>query len=55
MKSLEVLRTALEGHVAGWERLLFLDAFVCHLTGPLPTLPCGPEVADAFWAPVSAL
>jgi 8-oxo-dGTP pyrophosphatase MutT (NUDIX family) len=41
--------------LAGRERLLLLDSFVCHLTGPLPALRCGPEVASAFWAPVSAL
>jgi len=39
--------------LAGRERLLLLDSFVCHLTGPLPSLQCGPEVASAFWAPVS--
>jgi 8-oxo-dGTP pyrophosphatase MutT (NUDIX family) len=41
--------------LAGRERLLLLDSFVCHLTGPLPLLQCGPEVASAFWAPVSEL
>jgi 8-oxo-dGTP pyrophosphatase MutT (NUDIX family) len=41
--------------LAGRERLLLLDAFVCHLPGPLPPLQCGPEVAHAFWAPVSEL
>ncbi|MGE0823431.1 MAG: CoA pyrophosphatase [Candidatus Binatia bacterium] len=41
--------------LAGRERLLLLDAFVCHLPGPLPALQCGPEVADAFWTPVSEL
>jgi len=41
--------------LAGRERLLLLDAFVCHLPGPLPPLQCGPEVADAFWTPVSEL
>jgi hypothetical protein len=41
--------------LAGRERLLLLDAFVCHLTGPLPPLQCGPEVASAFWTPVSEL
>ena len=41
--------------LAGRERLLLLDAFVCHLTGPLPPLRCGPEVASAFWTPVSDL
>jgi 8-oxo-dGTP pyrophosphatase MutT (NUDIX family) len=41
--------------LAGRERLLLLDAFVCHLVGPLPRLQCGPEVADAFWTPVSDL
>lgn len=55
MKSLEVLRTALEGHVAGWERLLFLDAFVCHLRAARKRGQRPSEVADAFWAPVSAL
>ena len=41
--------------LAGRERLLLLDAFVCHLPGPLPPLQCGPEVASAFWTPVSEL
>jgi hypothetical protein len=41
--------------LAGRERLLLLDAFVCHITGPLPPLQCGPEVASAFWTPVSEL
>ena len=41
--------------LAGKERLLLLDSFVCHLTGPLPPLQCGPEVASAFWVPVSEL
>jgi 8-oxo-dGTP pyrophosphatase MutT (NUDIX family) len=41
--------------LAGRERLLLLDSFVCHLTGPLPALRPGPEVASAFWTPVSEL
>lgn len=41
--------------LAGRERLLLLDPFVCHLPGPLPSLQCGPEVASAFWTPVSEL
>jgi 8-oxo-dGTP pyrophosphatase MutT (NUDIX family) len=41
--------------LAGRERLLLLNAFVCHLSGALPPLQCGPEVASAFWIPVSAL
>jgi len=41
--------------LAGRERLLLLDAFVCHVPGPLPPLLCGPEVTDAFWTPVSEL
>lgn len=41
--------------LAGRERLLLLDAFVCHLPGPLPPLQCGSEVASAFWTPVSEL
>lgn len=41
--------------LAGRERLLLLDAFVCHLPGPPPPLRCGPEVASAFWTPVSEL
>ena len=41
--------------LAGRERLLLLDAFVCHVPGPLPSLQCGAEVADAFWTPVSEL
>jgi 8-oxo-dGTP pyrophosphatase MutT (NUDIX family) len=39
--------------LAGRERLLLLDSFVCHLPGPLPALQCGAEVASAFWTPVS--
>jgi 8-oxo-dGTP pyrophosphatase MutT (NUDIX family) len=41
--------------LAGRERLLLLDSFVCHLPGPLSQLRCGPEVASAFWTPVSEL
>ncbi|MCS6926346.1 MAG: CoA pyrophosphatase [Candidatus Binatia bacterium] len=41
--------------LAGREQLLLLDSFVCHLPGPLPPLRCGPEVAAAFWTPVTAL
>ncbi len=41
--------------LAGRERLLLLDPFVCHLPGPPPPLRCGPEVASAFWTPVSEL
>ncbi|HXG17456.1 MAG TPA: CoA pyrophosphatase [Methylomirabilota bacterium] len=41
--------------LAGRERLLLLDSFVCHLPGPLPPLQCGPEVASAFWTPISEL
>src|SRR5215813_2881886 len=41
--------------LAGRERLLLLDPFVCHLPGPLPSLQCGPEVASAFWTPISEL
>jgi len=41
--------------LAGRERLLLLDTFVCHLPGPLPSLHCGSEVASAFWTPVSEL
>ncbi len=41
--------------LAGRERVLLLDSFVCHLPGPPPPLQCGPEVASAFWAPVSDL
>lgn len=41
--------------LAGRERLLLLDPFVCQVPGPLPELQCGPEVASAFWAPVSEL
>ncbi len=41
--------------LAGRERLLLLDPFVCHVPGPLPELRCGPEVASAFWTPVSEL
>jgi 8-oxo-dGTP pyrophosphatase MutT (NUDIX family) len=39
--------------LAGRERLLLLDSFVCHLPGPLPLLQCGPEVGSAFWTPVT--
>jgi len=39
--------------LAGRERLLLLDSFVCHLPGPLPSLRCGAEIASAFWTPVS--
>lgn len=41
--------------LAGREQLLWLDSFVCLVPGPLPSLRCGPEVAAAFWTPVSAL
>ncbi len=41
--------------LAGKEKLLLLDSFVCHLTGPPPPLQCSPEVASAFWTPVSEL
>jgi len=41
--------------LAGREKLLLLDAFVCHVPAPLPSLQCGPEVADAFWTPVSEI
>jgi 8-oxo-dGTP pyrophosphatase MutT (NUDIX family) len=41
--------------LAGKEKLLLLDAFVCHVQGPPPPLQCGPEVASAFWTPVSEL
>lgn len=41
--------------LAGRERLLLLDPFICHLTGPLPQLQCGPEVGAAFWTPVTEL
>jgi 8-oxo-dGTP pyrophosphatase MutT (NUDIX family) len=41
--------------LAGREQLLLLDSFVCHLPGSLPPLQCGPEVAAAFWTPVSEL
>ena len=41
--------------LAGREKLLLLDAFVCYVPGPLPSLQCGPEVADAFWTPVSEI
>ncbi|NOT56925.1 MAG: CoA pyrophosphatase [Deltaproteobacteria bacterium] len=41
--------------LAGKEKLLLLDSFVCHLTGSPPPLQCSPEVASAFWTPVSEL
>jgi len=41
--------------LAGKERLLLLDSFVCHLPGAPPLLQCGHEVASAFWTPVSEL
>lgn len=41
--------------LAGKEKLLLLDSFVCHIAGPPPPLQCSPEVASAFWTPVSDL
>jgi 8-oxo-dGTP pyrophosphatase MutT (NUDIX family) len=41
--------------LAGRERLLLLDAFVCRVEGALPALRCGPEVASAFWISVAEL
>ena len=41
--------------LAGKEKLLLLDSFVCHLPGSPPPLQCSPEVASAFWTPVSEL
>ena len=41
--------------LAGRERPLLLDSFVCHVMGPLPALRCGPEIDSAFWIPVTDL
>jgi 8-oxo-dGTP pyrophosphatase MutT (NUDIX family) len=41
--------------LAGRERLLLLDAFLCRVEEDLPALRCGPEVASAFWIPVAEL
>ena len=41
--------------LAGRERTLLLDSFVCHVTGPVPTLRCSPEIHSAFWVPVTDL
>ena len=41
--------------LAGRERTLLLDSFVCHVTGPVPALRCGPEIHSAFWVPVTDL
>ena len=41
--------------LAGRERPLVLDSFVCHVTGPLPALRCSPEIHSAFWVPVADL
>jgi 8-oxo-dGTP pyrophosphatase MutT (NUDIX family) len=41
--------------LAGRERLLLLDAFVYRLEGAPPALRCGPEVASAFWIPITEL
>jgi 8-oxo-dGTP pyrophosphatase MutT (NUDIX family) len=41
--------------LAGRERLMRLDAFVYRVEGEPPVLRCGPEVASAFWIPVSEL
>jgi 8-oxo-dGTP pyrophosphatase MutT (NUDIX family) len=41
--------------LAGRERLMLLDAFVYRVEGEPPVLKCGPEVASAFWIPVSEL
>ena len=41
--------------LAGRERPLLLDSFVCRVTDALPALRCGPEVHSAFWVPVADL
>jgi len=41
--------------LAGSERTLILDSFVCHVVGPLPALRCSPEIHSAFWVPVTDL
>ena len=41
--------------LAGKERLLLLDSFVCRVTGDVPALQCGPEIHSAFWLPISEL
>ena len=41
--------------LAGRERTLLLDSFVCHLGGPVPALRCSPEIHSAFWVPVTDL
>ena len=41
--------------LAGRERLLLLDAFVHRVDGEPPAFRCGPEVASAFWIPVTEL
>jgi len=41
--------------LAGREKTLLLDSFVCHVTGPVPALRCGPEIQSAFWIPVADL
>jgi 8-oxo-dGTP pyrophosphatase MutT (NUDIX family) len=37
--------------LAGRQRTLLLDSFVCRVTGPLPALRCSPEIHSAFWVP----
>lgn len=41
--------------LAGRERTLLLDSFVCRVAGPMPALRCGPELHSAFWVPVADL
>ena len=41
--------------LAGRERPLLLDSFVCHVAGPLPALRCSSEIDSAFWVPVTDL
>jgi 8-oxo-dGTP pyrophosphatase MutT (NUDIX family) len=41
--------------LAGRERTLLLDSFVCHVAGPAPVLQCSPEIHSAFWVPVADL
>jgi 8-oxo-dGTP pyrophosphatase MutT (NUDIX family) len=45
----------LQIRLAGRERTLLLDSFVCHVTGPVPALRCSPEIHSAFWVPVTDL
>ena len=41
--------------LAGRERILLLDSFVCRLAGESPPLRCSSEVDSAFWVPLADL